>query len=123
MPESMQAVCEKIVSLDRAVRFAGMADGGRVVASKYREGLVPLLTEKESELSVVQSTIRMMLRKPLEEKLGGMVYAFARYGNVKRATIPLRDSWTLLISFDVESEHDSVIMTRIIPLLQENSLV
>lgn len=123
MPESMQAVCERIVSLDSTVRFAGMADGGKMVASKYRAGLVPLLTEKESELSVIQSTIRMMLRKPLEEKLGGMVYAFARYGNVKRATVPLQDSWTLLMSFDVESEHDSVIMTKIIPLLRENGLV
>ena len=71
MAESMQAVSERIVSLDRAVRFAGMADGSRKVASKYRESLVPLLTEKESELSVIQSTMRMMLRKPLEEKLGG----------------------------------------------------
>ncbi|MGI0038374.1 MAG: hypothetical protein ACREAO_01045 [Nitrososphaera sp.] len=123
MPESMQAVCEKIVSLDRTVRFAGMANGGKIVTNKYREGLVPLLTEKESELSVVQSTIRMMLRKPLEEKLGGMVYAFARYGNVKRATIPLRDSLTVLVSFDLESEHDYVIMTKIIPLLQESGLV
>jgi hypothetical protein len=52
-----------------------------------------------------------------------MVYAFARYGNVKRATIPLRDGWTLMVSFDLESEHDSVIMTKIIPLLQENGLV
>ena len=71
MPESMQATCDRIVSLDRTVRFAGMANGGKIVTNKYREGLVPLLTEKESELSVVQSTIRMMLRKPLEEKLGG----------------------------------------------------
>lgn len=31
----------------------------------------------------------MMLRKPCEEKLVGMVYAFTRYGTVKRATIPL----------------------------------
>lgn len=124
MPKSMQAVCERIVSVDRAVRFAGMASGtGKIVASKYRKGLAPLLTKKESELSVVQSTIRMMLRKPLEEKLGGMVYAFARYGNVKRATIPLRDDWTLMVSFDLESEHDSVIMEKIIPLLQENGLL
>jgi hypothetical protein len=52
-----------------------------------------------------------------------MVYAFARYGNVKRATIPLPDIWTLLVSFDMESEHDSVIMTKMIPLLRENGLV
>ena len=124
MARSMHAVCDKVVSLDKTVRFAGMATGGGgIVASRYRKGLAPLLTKKESELSVVQSTIRMMLRKPLEEKLGGMVYAFARYGSVKRATIPLRDNWVLMVSFDLESDHDSLIMDRIIPLLQENGLL
>lgn len=46
MPESMQAVCERIGSLDRTMGFAGMANDGKIVANKYQEVLVPLRTEK-----------------------------------------------------------------------------
>lgn len=64
----------------------------------------------------------MLFRKPPEEKLGGMIHAFARYGNTKRTTLASRGGWTLIMSFDLESEHDSVIMGKMIPLAQENGL-
>ena len=51
-----------------------------------------------------------------------MIHAFARYGNTKRTTLASRGGWTLIMSFDLESEHDSVIMGKMIPLAQENGL-
>lgn len=46
-------LCRNVLSVDRSIRFAGIADGtGRVVASAYRDGLSPLLTEQESEMSI-----------------------------------------------------------------------
>lgn len=45
---------------DRTIRFAAIADNlGRIVASEYRKGQIPLLTREESELSAAQSIPRM----------------------------------------------------------------
>ena len=47
MPDSMQAVCDRIVLFESSVRFSGMASGsGKTEASHYRKGIVPLLTKK-----------------------------------------------------------------------------
>jgi hypothetical protein len=63
-----------MLGLDRGIRFVGVADTeGRLVGHAYRKGIVPLLTPKETEVSVLQSFIRMSTRTTLEQKLGGTV--------------------------------------------------
>ncbi|MER3448155.1 MAG: hypothetical protein C4291_15630 [Candidatus Dadabacteria bacterium] len=109
--------------MDEAVRFAGIADNlGKIVAYEYREGLAPLMTIQESEMSVIQSVIRMGLRRMHEEKLGRTLYAVAAYEKVKRATIPLADGSFLMISFDIPSDHESIILRRVLPLIKEKGL-
>jgi hypothetical protein len=117
-------LCGKILVLDKGIRFAGIATRfGKVVSSVYRGGLDPLLTSQESELSVTQSIIRMGTRQTLEQKLGKTIYAFAMYEKVKRATIPLRDadSRILMVSFDIESDHERLILEKILPLFRERT--
>jgi hypothetical protein len=46
---------------------------GKMIAHEYRKGLRSLLTMEESELSAMQSIIRMGTRKVLEERLGKTV--------------------------------------------------
>jgi hypothetical protein len=114
------ALCLKILDIDPKVRFASVADHlGRIVASQYRKNVKPLLTKEESELSVTQSILRMGTRSVFENKLGPTIFAFAMYERVKRATIPIRDpdSHCLMVSFDVEAEHEKIILQKIIPLL------
>ena len=41
---------------------------GKLVAEAYREGLVPLLTKQETELSALQAIVKMTTRQTLEEK-------------------------------------------------------
>ena len=122
----MQAaeLCGAILALDEGIRFAGIATRfGKVVASIYKGGLEPLLTRQESELSVTQSIIRMGTRQTLEQKLGKTVYAFAMYEKIKRATIPLRDadSHILMVSFEIKSDHERLILEKIIPLVREQT--
>jgi hypothetical protein len=61
-------------------------------------------------------------RKILQPRLGRLVYAFAYYEKVKRATIPMYNDSTLLVSFDVEADHDSIIMKKIVPLIKKHSM-
>ena len=124
----MKAVelCNAILSLDDGIRFVGIATRfGKVVASIYRQGLEPLLTSQESELSVTQSIIRMGTRQTLEQKLGKTVYAFAMYEKIKRATIPMRDpdSHILMVSFEKGCDHERLILEKILPLVKGQTVL
>jgi hypothetical protein len=117
---SEQDLCKQILELDKTIRFAGIASiQGKLIAQEYRSGLRSLLTKEESELSVIQSIIRMGTRKTLEEKVGKTIYAFALYEKVKRATIPLDNASILMISFNVEANHEYIILNKILPLIRK----
>ena len=98
---------------------------GKLVAQAYREGLIPLLTKQETELSALQVIVKMATRQSLEEKKHGKtIYAFAHYEKLKRATIPLiddpRSDYVLLVSFDLNAEHESIILHKILPLVRRD---
>jgi len=119
-PLSLKNFCTQILDLDKTIRFAGIADmQGKIAAQSYREGMTPLLTKEESELSSLQSIIRMGTRQSFEEKIGKTIYAFALYEKVKRASIPIYDNsdYILMVSFDKEAEHETIILNKILPLL------
>ena len=118
MGEQERNLCKQILQLDKTIRFVGIASiEGKLIAQEYREGLQSFLTKEESELSVMQSIIRMGTRKVLEEKVGKTIYAFALYEKVKRATMPLGDSSILMASFDIEANHEDIILNKILPLV------
>ena len=120
MNKKEEYLCKQILELDKTIRFAGIASiEGKLIAQEYREGLESLLTKEESELSVVQSIIRMGTRKVFEEKIGKTIYAFALYEKVKRATMPLGDTNILMISFDIEANHECIILNKILPLIRK----
>lgn len=115
--------CSSMLRLDRGIRFVGVADReGRLIGHAYRKGIVPLLTPKETEISVLQSFIRMGTRATLEQKLGDTVYSFTMYRKVKRVTIPLRNSSKIthifMVSFDVEVNHEPIVLNGILPELE-----
>ena len=126
---SYSELVEQIVVLDGRVRFAGIPNMlGKIVASHYRKGLVPLLSEEETEKSIPQSVLKSSLQPANEEKLGRSLYSITIYERVKRAMIPLYDQYgnlpsILLISFDADatgSEVESILLDRILPLVRGN---
>lgn len=124
---SYSELCEQVVALDASIRFAGVANKlGKIIASSYRSGLVPLLSKEETEQSVPQSALRISPPPVLESKLGRTMYAVTTFEKVRRAIIPLYDlygnlSSLLLVSFDIEARnYDSLIQDRILPLVRGN---
>jgi hypothetical protein len=120
-------ICNQVLQLDKSIRFAGIANNmGTLIAYKLREGLVPLLNEEELENSIMKAVLRMKTREDYESKLGDVIYTFALYKRVKRATIPLDghhpDLAVLGVSFDMAADHDSMIMDKILPLLKQRKL-
>ena len=115
-------ICNQVLQLDKSIRFAGIANKlGTLIAYKLREGLVPLLNEEEIQNSIMKTVLRMKTREDYESKLGDVIYTFALYKRVKRASIPLDhpDLAVLTVSFDMAANQDSIIMDKILPVLKK----
>ncbi len=122
-PRFLKDLCTKILEFDKNIRFAGIVDKfGKTVIAEHRKGSVSLLAEEESVLAVIKSTIILGTGQTLQPMLGKISYIFAVYEKVKLATIPLIDGSVLLMSFDKEAEHDSLITKKILPLAKKLDL-
>ena len=118
-------ICNQVLELDISIRFAGIANNmGTLIAYRLRKGLVPLLDEGELQNSIMKTVLRMKTREDYESKLGDVIYTFALYKRVKRASIPLdhADFAVLTMSFDMAADQDSIIMDKILPVLKQGKL-
>src|SRR5919206_2259713 len=126
------SLCKQILEADSSIRFVGVANKfGTQVASRYRKGLVPLLTESQYRLSIIESAIRMYTRigeKSVESKLGNPIYSFTLYEKkIKRATFLLEneDYPILMVSLDKEedaiakADHGYVTLNKILSIVKE----
>jgi hypothetical protein len=121
----LDSLCSRILESDKTIRFVGISNKmGNQIISRYRSGLVPLLTPKEIEMYAMQSVLRMNTRKDYESKLGKPIYSFTLYQKIKRVTVTLenREYPILLSSFDIEADHENVIVNKILPMISEEGL-
>jgi hypothetical protein len=117
----LDELCKQILRSDDSIRFVGLADKyGKQVAANYRDGLIPYLNQTESEIYSVDAVMRMNSRKEMESRLGKVIYSFTLYEKLKRATIYTGniDYPVLMTSFDIQSDHDSIILNKIIPIVR-----
>jgi len=117
----LDVLCKQILQSDDSIRFVGVADKyGKQVAVNYREGLVPYLNQTESEIYSIDTVMRMNSRMEMESKLGKVIYSFTLYDKLKRATIYTGniDYPVVMASFDIRSDHDNIILTRIMPIVK-----
>src|ERR671931_1410954 len=128
MKSFFQEFCDKIIALDKSIRFAGIADGdGHLVAVSERKGLKPLLTPEERAQYAITAATSQYTRLRWEYLLGKINYASSHYAKLIRATIPITDinsrlSYVLLLSFDVDTDNThEIIMKKIIPLVRKNT--
>ena len=123
-------VIDGILELDKVIICAAIAKlvDGKIIASKYREdGSMLSLTREESELSVIQSLIRMSMRRSLEYKLGRTIYSSTVYENVTRASMYVfnherkedDEDLILMVSFDKNADHERIINSMILPFLKQ----
>jgi hypothetical protein len=129
MKPFFQEFCDKVITLDKSIRFAGIADeDGHLVATTERRGLKPLLNPEARAQYAITAATRQYTRLRWEYMLGKINYAMSNYAKLIRATIPIADEnsrlyYVLLLSFDVEADqsvHD-IIVEKIIPLVRKNT--
>ena len=103
MDYSIEDICGQVIEFDNCIRFAGLATKtGKLIAYKYRKDAIPFLTSDETQLSVLDTALKMRIRKDLEPKLGKAICSITLYEKVTRATILLNsDEYPfLMVSFD-----------------------
>ncbi|MEW5839829.1 hypothetical protein [Nitrososphaera sp.] len=128
-PSFFQEVCDKVVTLDRAIRFVGIADAdGKLVAVAERKGLKPLMTPEERAQYAITAATRQFTRLRWEYLLGKIGYASSYYAKLIRATIPIADEnsrlyYVMLLSFDVEAgdKVHGIITKKILPIVNKNA--
>lgn len=115
---SAKKICTQVLQLDTSIRFAAIANHmGTLIAYGMQKGVEPLLTEEELRDNIMKSVLRMKTREDYESKLGEIVYTFALYKKVKRATIPIGHPCVavLTVSFDMAADHERLILDKILP--------
>jgi hypothetical protein len=121
----LHSLCNCILESDNAIRFVGIPNKmGKQIVSSYRAGLVSLLTPQEIEMFAIESVLRMNTRKDFESKLGKPIYTFTIYQKIKRVTITLENEEypILMASFDIEADHENIIVNKILPIINKEGL-
>lgn len=116
--------CQDVQALDERIRFVGIADyAGKLVASFYRRGLVPLMDKNGTEQYALQTVFRARTRGGFKPQLGEQRYAVAVYDRLIRTTLsilhPQQESHNmyLLISLDIGCEYPGIIEEKVIPFI------
>ncbi len=116
-------MCNDILNLDGIRSAAVITMEGSILFSSHKEGIPPLLSMQDAEVSLFRAAIRMGTRKEFLDKLGGINYAFAEYGKINQYTIPLNKEvkTLLLVSEDrpQQQHHENTEDRNNIPLCIE----
>ena len=110
-----------VLRLDPSIRWVGIADNtGVLLNAEHREGVKLLLSDEENEEYASNAIKRHKTRTTFESKLGKMNYALGKYEGLIRATIPINNSYYLLITLEVEAkDYDTIIIEKVIPFIEK----
>src|SRR5215212_4900317 len=127
--ENLNNLCKEIQQLDSSIRFVGIANNlGSLVATAYRNGLIPLMDKQETSHYAIQTVLRAATREDFESKIGRLEYSIGKYERLIRATIPIKLSrskedeskfYYLLLSFDLKFNIIDVIENKM-SFIQKN---
>jgi hypothetical protein len=111
-------LCQNILNSDPKIRFAGVCDDtGEIKYGGQREGVKNLLMPEETKKSNLQALARWGLRNSLASRVGKGRYAMAEYEKIKRITFPLENDHLLLVTTEVDGDHNNII-DKVLKLLR-----
>jgi len=87
-----RGLCERIIKLDRNIRFVGVVNGrGEVVEGGFQQGVQPLLNGTDEQQMYIQSLSNMTELKQYNDRLGRVRYSITEHEKVTLLTFPLND--------------------------------
>ena len=112
----------RVLGLARSIQYCVVIDKlDYVVASEHRQSSSALMTEEDGQRQALQTAIRHFKRQSWEQNLGKVYYSSKRYEKTIGVTIPVGVGHLMLVGFSPKTRHfDTIIMDRVIPLVEEN---
>lgn len=122
--EFLYSFIGKVLRLHKSIAWVGIVTGhGAIMAAEKKKGTDELLTEEQNEEFSSSSITRYTSLVRITPKIGKTIYAFGRYKNICRATVPISDNTFLLLMFaPTIKSFDQLITKKIIPAIQSEQL-
>ena len=103
-------VCSLILGLEPQIRAVLVYHfNGELLGGGMREGVESFLPTEEIAKSTHSTILRWKTRELLYPFLGNGKYSITEYEKIKRITFPLNESVLLIVSTEVEIDHDPII--------------
>lgn len=85
-------LCDKIIKLDRNIRFVGIVNSrGEVIEGGFQHGVKPLLNGTEEQQMYIQSLWNLTTLESYSGRLGKVRYSITEHEKVTLMTFPLGD--------------------------------
>ncbi len=86
------SLCDKIIKLDRTIRFAGVVNNrGEVIEGGFKHGVEPLLNGTDEQQMYIHSLSNLTTLKSYSDRLGIVRYSLTEHEKVTLLTFPLDD--------------------------------
>jgi hypothetical protein len=84
------SLCEKIIKLDRNIRFAGIVNKrGEVIEGGFKPGVEPLLNGTDEQQMYIHSLSNLTTLQSYSDRLGIVRYSLTEHEKVKLFTFPI----------------------------------
>lgn len=85
-------LCDRIIKLDRSIRFVGIVNNrGEVIEGGFKQGIEPLLNGTEEQHMYIHSLSNLTMLQSYSDRLGMVRYSLTEHEKVILMTFPLRD--------------------------------
>lgn len=82
-------LCERIIKLDRNIRFVGIVNSrGEVIEGGFQQGVEPMLNETEEQQMYIQSLWNLKTLESYKDRLGKVRYSITEHEKVTLMTFP-----------------------------------
>jgi hypothetical protein len=121
MISDYENLCDVIFEIDPKIRYAAVYHkSGHKLCGGMRGDLEPLLPPEELTKSAMHTILRWDARNVLLPFIGKGKYSMAEYEKIKRMTFPLNQTELLLVSTEIDVNHN-LIISKILNIIQKIS--
>ncbi|MEM3160360.1 MAG: hypothetical protein QXJ74_06215 [Nitrososphaera sp.] len=115
-------LCERVIKLDKNIRFAGIVNGsGEVVEGGFQQGTQPLLNGTAEQQMYLQSLSNVLTLRQFSDRLGEFRYSITEHGKVNLLTFPLGDG---ILCLSTTSKADTLkIRNKVLALLKQSKKI
>src|SRR5919112_260851 len=86
------SLCDRIIKLDRGIRFVGIVNNrGEVIEGGFKQGVEPLLNGIDEQQMYIHSPSNLTMLQSYSNRLGLVRYSLTEHEKVTLMTFPLRD--------------------------------